>query len=104
VRGRAQAAVPSQTQRPRTHWLTTNEMAALVDVHPKTLLKYAKAKRISGEFLTQLGRQYRWRADFAQRPIFLDVPTGSPALVPLSQAVPSPSARPLTGIRRPRLP
>jgi len=66
---------------PHTRWLTTNEMAVQVDLHPKTLLKYAKARRIPADYLIVIGRRFRWRADFAQRPIFLDVPT-TPVVAP----------------------
>ena len=57
------------------HWLTTPQMAALLDMHPKTLLTYAKARRIAPEYLMVLpsGRM-RWRADFAEHPVFLAVP------------------------------
>lgn len=66
----------STSPRPRrqTQWLTTPQMAQLLDFHPKTLLHYANSHRVPREYATKVGRRWRWRADFAEHPIFLDVP------------------------------
>ena len=39
-----------------------------------TLGKYAQSHRVPREFLHQMGKRFRWRADFADRPVFLALP------------------------------
>ncbi len=66
---------PRQPRPARTpRWLTTPQMALRLDMHPTTLLKFAKSRRVPPAFICQMGTRYRWRADFAERPLFLEVP------------------------------
>jgi len=67
-------AAPKRERIQRRQWLTTPQIARLIDFHPKTLLQYANAHRVSPELAVKVGKRWRWRADFAQRPSFLEVP------------------------------
>jgi hypothetical protein len=52
---------PARATTQRKLWLTTPEMAALIDVHRKTLLHYAKIKRVPPAYVVQAGNRWRWR-------------------------------------------
>jgi hypothetical protein len=67
-------------------------MARLLDVHPKTLLKYANAGRVPTDFATPMGTRWRWHADFAARPIFLGVPMAAVSQPPPGHVVAPPAA------------
>ena len=67
---------PRPARTPR--WLTTPQMALRLDMHSTTLLKFAKSRRVPPAFICQMGTRYRWRADFAERPVFLEVPLPHP--------------------------
>jgi hypothetical protein len=49
-------------------------MARLLGLHPTTLAKYARERRVPLSFVHEMGKRYRWRADFADDPTFLAVP------------------------------
>lgn len=55
-------------------WISTTAMAHKLGLHPTTLRNYARARKVPRAYIHPMGQRFRWRSDFALRPVFLTVP------------------------------